>query len=208
LARGLLPPLLVISDGAPGLISACELVLGRSLRQRCLIHRARNVLAKVPAKAQSTVKADFWAIFDEVAADPGQEAVAEVRQRIDAFAAKYGDSYPAAVKCILSDVESLTVYLRFPKQHWKRIRHSNFIERSFVETRRRTKVIGRLPGERSCLSLVFAVLDRASRGWRGVRHDASTLRLLADIRRQLLEPPRSIDAKKNDRPAEVSDAVA
>jgi hypothetical protein len=36
------------------------------------------------------------------------------------------------------------------------------------ETRRKTKVIGRLPGERSCLSLVWAVLDRASRGWRGV----------------------------------------
>ncbi|HME74701.1 MAG TPA: hypothetical protein VKI00_03310, partial [Mycobacterium sp.] len=41
------------------------------------------------------------------------------------------------------------------------------IERTFGETRRRVKVIGRLPGEHSCTSLVWAVLDRASAGWRG-----------------------------------------
>ena len=46
--RGLRPPLLVISDGAAGLISATESVLARSLRQKCLIHRCRNVVAKVP----------------------------------------------------------------------------------------------------------------------------------------------------------------
>ena len=49
LGRGLRPPLLVISDGAAGLISAAESVLPASLRQRCLIHRCRNILAKVPA---------------------------------------------------------------------------------------------------------------------------------------------------------------
>jgi hypothetical protein len=74
-------------------------------------------------------------------------------------------------------------------EHWHRIRHSNFIERTFGETRRRTKVIGRLPGERSCLSLVWAVLDRASRGWRGLTMTPRALRLLQDLRRQLLHPP-------------------
>ena len=74
-------------------------------------------------------------------------------------------------------------------EHWHRIRHSNFIERTFGETRRRTKVIGRLPGERSCLSLVWAVLDRASLGWRGLTMTPRALRLLQDLRRQLLNPP-------------------
>jgi transposase-like protein len=95
----------------------------------------------------------------------------------------------------MTDVESLTVYLRFPKEHWKRIRHSNFIERTFGETRRRVKVIGRLPGERTCLSLVFAVLDRASRGWRGVQHTPASTRLLADLRHQLLDPPVRINPR-------------
>ena len=40
--RGLRAPLLVITDGAPGLIGAVELVLANSLRQRCLVHRSRK----------------------------------------------------------------------------------------------------------------------------------------------------------------------
>ena len=196
--RGLVPPLLVVSDGAPGLIGATEVVLAKSLRQRCLIHRARNVLAKVPKEAQSEVKAEYWKLFDDIDAPAGQEAVDVVRGRIAAFEKRYGTTYPAAVTCLTTDVASLTVYLRFPKEHWKRIRHSNFIERTFGETRRRVKVIGRLPGERSCLSLVWAVLDRASAGWRGVKHTPTTTRLLADLRRQLLEPPRSIVPSDDD----------
>ena len=49
------------------------------------------------------------------------------------------------------------------------------------------KVIGRLPGERSCLSLVWAVLDRAGRGWRGVQQTLGSIRLLAELRRELLD---------------------
>ena len=76
--------------------------------------------------------------------------------------------------------------------HHHRIRHSNFIERTFGETRRRTKVIGRLPGQTSCLTVVWAVLDRASRGWRGLTMTGDGLRLLQDLRRSLLDPPRQL----------------
>ena len=156
--RGLASPLLVISDGAPGLISAIEQAYPRALRQRCVIHRARNILAKIPAGMQAEVK----------------------------------DAYPSAMKCLTTDREGLTAYLRFPAGHHHRIRHSNFIERTFGETRRRVKVIGRLPGETSCLTLVWAVLDRASRGWRGLTMTADGLRLLQDLRRSLLDPPRQL----------------
>jgi putative transposase len=189
--RGLRSPLLIISDGAGGLINAAETSFARSLRQRCLIHRARNLLAKVPAHAQGEVKAAYWQVFDtdDVDLEPGPQLVALVQARIDAFAEHYWPSYPSAVKCLLADREQLTAYLRFPAEHHKRIRHSNFIERTFGETRRRVKVIGRLPGEASCLSLVWAVLDRASRGWRGFTMTASGLRLLQDLRHALLDPP-------------------
>jgi transposase-like protein len=93
--RGLRPPLLVISDGAAGLINAAELTLPRSMRQRCLIHRSRNVLAKVPAEAQTEIEDAYWAIFDTedlIAAGlaPGPKLVAAVQHRIDAFAGQYG----------------------------------------------------------------------------------------------------------------------
>jgi putative transposase len=170
--RGLADPLLIISDGAAGLIAAIEARFPRSLRQKCLIHRCRNVLAKVPADAHDEIRDAYWATFDitellDRGVQPGPTLVAAVQQRIDAFAEQYRRAFPSAVKCLLTDREQLTSYLRFPVEHHKRIRHSNFIERTFGETRRRVKVIGRLPGETSCLSLVWAVLDRASRGWRG-----------------------------------------
>jgi putative transposase len=187
--RGLGAPLLGISDGAPGLIGAFDRAFPASLRQRCLVHRARNTLAKVSAHDQAEVKADFWAIFEVGDAEPGDQAVAVARQQAAAFAATWQRRYPSAVACVTDDLASLTVHLRFPAEHWHRIRHSNLIERTFGETRRRTKVIGRLPGERSCLSLVWAVLDRASRGWRGLTMTPRALRLLQDLRRQLLHPP-------------------
>jgi putative transposase len=53
------------------------------------------------------------------------------------------------------------------------------------------KVIGRLPGEHSYLSLVWAVPpDRASVGWRGIDTSVAGIRRLQDIRRQLLGPPK------------------
>jgi transposase-like protein len=67
------------------------------------------------------------------------------------------------------------------------------IERTFGESRRRTKVMGRLPGERSCVTLVWAVLDRQSRGWRGVTVTPRALRRLQDLRRQLFEEATETD---------------
>src|SRR5271167_1833304 len=150
--------------------------------------------------AQADVKADYWAIFDVPGdIEPGLDAVTYVQHRIDAFARRWRDSYPAAVRCLLTDRDSLTAYLRFPREHGTRTRHSNFIERTFGETRRRVKVIGRLPGETSCMSLVWAVLDRASRGWRGVTQTSETVRLLHDLRRHLLEPPVDLGARRSAR---------
>jgi putative transposase len=192
-ARGLTEPLLVITDGAPGLIAAVEQVWPSALRQRCVVHRARNVLAKVSAADQDLVKADYWAIFDDLPPEPAAVALAEARRRAGAFAAAWSTRYPRAVACVLDDLAELTTYLRFPVEHRARIRHTNLIERTFGETRRRTKVIGRLPGERSCLSLVWAVLDRAGRGWRGVDLRPASVRHLQQLRidlhgRARLEP--------------------
>jgi putative transposase len=143
---------------------------------------------------QAEVKDAYWAIFDteDVKTKRGPRLVDLVDNRSTEMAEKYRAAYPGAMKCLLADREGLTAYLRFPAEHHNRVRHSNFIERTFGETRRRVKVIGRLPGETSCLTLVWAVLDRASRGWRGFTMTADGLRLLQDLRRALLEPPRQL----------------
>ncbi|WP_425465290.1 IS256 family transposase [Nonomuraea diastatica] len=192
--RGLASPLLVISDGAKGLIAAIEQVYPAALRQRCTIHRLRIILAKTSRGMQGEIRDAYWKIFDteDLETKPGPKLVEIIDKRIDEFAAKYRTLYPAAMKILLTDREGLTAYLRFPAEHHHRIRHSNFIERTFGETRRRAKVIGRFPGETSCINLVWAVLDRASRGWRGLTMTADGLRLLQDLRRTLFDPPRQL----------------
>jgi putative transposase len=120
-SRGLRSPVLVISDGAPGLVSAAEHSFPTALRQRCLVHRVRNVLAKVPVHAQAEVKAAYWQIFDDIELPPGQGAVEEATRRAQAFTVRYERSYPAAVACLTSTLPELTVHLRFPPGHWKKI---------------------------------------------------------------------------------------
>ncbi len=200
-ARGLQAPLLVISDGAPGLINAIKTVFGRSRRQRCLVHLAENVLAKAPERDHQKVKAAFWAIFNDIAAEPGEAAVGVARERAATFASRYVKIYPAAVACVTKDLDALTAHLHFPVAHRERIRHTNLLERTFGESRRRVKVIGRLPGEESCVSLVWAVLDRASRGWRGLTMTPEGIRLLQDLRRELFPQHRKKEVRALRREA-------
>ena len=112
--RGLNLPLLVITDGAGGLIAAVEAELAGSLRQRCLIHRARNVLAKVPTGHQDTIKAEFWRSSMTSTLNPGQAAVDEAQHRIDVFCDRHRSTFPAAVRCLRDDRQALTSFLRFP----------------------------------------------------------------------------------------------
>jgi putative transposase len=161
---------------------------------------------------QAEVKDAYWKTFDTKGVDtpPGPKLVEIIGTRIGEKAARYRTAYPPAMKCLTTDAEGPTAYLRFPAEHHHRVRHSNFIERTFGETRRRVKVIGRLPGETSCLTLVWAVLDRASAGWRGLTMTPDGLRLLQDLRRSLLEPPRQLrpQATAASQPANSPETVS
>ncbi|MBU3066649.1 transposase [Nocardia sp. NEAU-G5] len=139
---------------------------------------------------QAEIRDGYWACFDteNLSIEPGPKLVELIDTRLHKFEKRYARAYPAAMKILATDREGLTSCLRFPAEHHNRVRHSNFIERTFGETRRRAKVIGRFPGETSCISIVWAVLDRASRGWRGFAMTPAGLRLLQDLRRNAPEP--------------------
>jgi transposase-like protein len=62
--RGLKDPLLTVTDGAPGLIRAVEECLPRSLRQRCLAHRMRNLESKVPEQSWPELRARARACYE------------------------------------------------------------------------------------------------------------------------------------------------
>src|SRR5262249_40062390 len=124
--RGLSSPLLIISDGAAGLIGAIEQVYPQALRQRGLVPRARNILAKVPAGVPAQGKNASWKTLDTTHPPPGSgpKLVEIIDARIREMAAGSSATYPAAMKCLTTDAEGLTAYLRFPAEHHNRVRHS------------------------------------------------------------------------------------
>jgi len=154
IARGLGAPLLVVADGAPGLIKAIERCWPASDRQHCAVHRARNLVAKLPERERERVRQSYWRALDEATDER------DARERLEALVSGLERAgLTAAAKCLADDLSALVVHLRYPGRHRRRWRSTNMLERSFGEVKRRTKVIGRFPGETSCLSLVWAVLD-------------------------------------------------
>lgn len=183
-ARGLASPLLVVADGAPGLMSAAEQLWPRADRQRCSVHRLRNLLAKLPKREHERVRAAYWRALDGA----GDEA--DGRRRAEALVAELeGAGYAAAAACLADDLGALVVHLRYPLRHRRRWRSTNLLERSLGEVRRRTKVIGRFPGEQSCLSLCWAVLDLVISNSNGIRFTDLDRKALERIRREQAERP-------------------
>ena len=90
--------------------------------------------------------------------------------------------YPAATACFEDDLGALLAIHRVPVRHRIRVRTTNLAERSFVEERRRTKVIGRFSDEHAAMKLVFATMIRAAERWCRVsisdleRHQLTLLR--------------------------------
>lgn len=178
--RGLLPPLLMTSDGAPGLIAALEATFPEALRQRCLAHKVRNITQKVSAVDLAQVKANvqsaYYASSPEVA-----------RLVADSVLKKWQPVYPAAMASFLDDFEAAVAYLRCPPAHHKYIRTTNLAERSIEEERRRTKTIPHFFNEKSALKLGFAALLRASERWQRVTISDFDRTRLAALREQLHE---------------------
>jgi transposase-like protein len=176
--RGLPDPLLVVSDGAPGIIRASEECLPRTVRQRCLVHKMRNLESKVPENVWPEFKARAAACYQ--AASP-----ALARLLKDDIVATYGRDLPSAVACLEDDFEACIAHLSCPLGHRRVIRTTNLLERLFGEERRRTKVIPHAFGERAILKLMYAALIRAAERWRGIRIGEFERRQLRAIRDEL-----------------------
>src|SRR2546429_7573171 len=82
IARGLGAPMLIVADGAPGLIKAVEQCWASSDRQHCAVHRVRNLLAKLPERERERGRGGYWQALDEATGER------EARQRLRALIAE------------------------------------------------------------------------------------------------------------------------
>lgn len=195
--RGLGDPLLVITDGAPGLIRAVEECFPRSERGRCLAHRMRNLQSKVPEGEWPEFREKVRACYQA----PSREVARMLR---DHLVAEYEKRLPSAVRCCLDDFEACIAHLRFPIAHRRVIRTTNLLERLFGEERRRMKIVANAFGERPVLKLMYAALIRASESWRGIGIKPFEAKQLQAIREEL-----DVEHDRRHAPtAEISEVVS
>ena len=156
--RGLKGVKLVISDDHEGIKAAVAQELPGVAWQRCVVHFERNVLAQVPEHAKEEVAGDLREIF----AMRRRETAERLAQE---FSERWRGDFPRAVEIFERGIEDALVYLDFPSAHHKRIRTTNGLERLFEEMKRRTRVVGVFPNERSLVVLTTAVGMRVSEEW-------------------------------------------
>jgi transposase-like protein len=179
--RGLNDPLLATTDGAPGLIKAVEECFPRSSRQRCLVHKMRNIQVKVTdEQLWPEVKAEATSVYQ--AANPET-----ARMLRDGFVKRWSKKFPTAVACFEEDFEACIAQLLFPITHRRAIRSTNLLERLFEENRRRTKVLPHAFGERPMLKLMFAAVIRAAEKWRKLKVTNFEREQLRQLREEMNE---------------------
>lgn len=156
--RGLTGVRLVVSDDHEAIKQAVQVELPQAAWQRCIVHFERNVLAHIPQAESKMVAADLKIIFRAA-----RRATAE--QLAATFCERYGKRYPKAVGVLTRGLSEALTYTAFPSGHHKYIRTTNGLERLFREVKRRTRVVGVFPNERSAENLATVVMLRVSENW-------------------------------------------
>ena len=150
--RGLQGTQLFIGDKCLGLLEAVSTVYPTASYQRCTVHFYRNVMSVVPRNKMKLVAAMLKAIH---AQEDRQAARAKAR---DVVAKLRELKLTQAAKKVEDSVDETLEYMAFPREHWRKIRSNNVIERLNREIRRRTRVVGAFPDGNSALMLVCARL--------------------------------------------------
>jgi putative transposase len=175
ISRGLRQPLLVTADGAKGAKQAIMTSFPKAHRQRCLVHKLKNLMCKLPKDKQEEVLVYLKRIYYALTYEDAKREAAE-------FVNLYSNTQPLVVKCFCEDLEACLIHLKFPEEHRRYIRSTNLIERAFEEQKRRTKVMPQHENEKGMIGLVFSVLWETSLKWRRVQMDYYQLSLLKNIR--------------------------
>jgi len=123
---------MVITDGNAGLHAGLQTVYPYVPRQRCWVHKLRNVRAKLPVKLRDDCLSDLRTVYMA-----GTQIAA--RERYDIWVERWEDRAATAVECVRKDIDELLTFLTQPAALWQTLRTTNAIERVFREVRRRAR---------------------------------------------------------------------
>lgn len=148
-----------IMDGLPGLEKVFHEEFSQARIQRCQVHVAKNVLAKVPRKIKRQVADDLRSIFYASSKKKADEFAVQ-------FAEKWATELPSAVKCLANSLDSCLTFFAFPEEEWISLRTTNVIERLNKEFKRRTKSMEIVAGENSCYLLLAFISFKMEMNWK------------------------------------------
>jgi transposase-like protein len=143
---------LIVTDGHDGLLAAVCALFPATPRQRCVVHKQRNVMNAIPHRERKEVATELAGIWK-------QEKKEDALLNLAAFKAKYQKRYPEAVRSLMEDEEHLLTFYAFPSVMHRYIRTTNAIESFFSNVRQRTDQIDAFTTETSCLTIVWAVMQ-------------------------------------------------
>jgi transposase-like protein len=142
---------LMIADGSLGLWNALRDIYPHTKRQRCFLHKMRNILDKAPASKHDEA---LQALREMYYAGSPEEAY----RLVNLFRVSYGKLYPKAVASLEDVLDELFTYMQFPKQHRQSIKSTNVIESIFASVKLRTNAAKRIPSRESAVYLIFKLV--------------------------------------------------
>ena len=148
-----------VMDGLSGLEKVFQEEFSNAKVQRCQVHVARNVLAKVPRKIKQAVADDMRSIFYASSKNKALEFFRE-------FKGRWESEVPSAVASLERSLESCLSFFHFPEEEWISMRTTNIIERLNKEFKRRTKPMEIVAGELSCYRLLAFISLKMELHWR------------------------------------------
>ena len=120
-SRGVTAVALLVTDGHEGLRASVTSLFPATPRQRCLVHKQRNVMSAIPKREQQEVATELAGIWK-------QENREQAVLNLAAFQAKYQKRYPEAVRSLMEDEEHLLTFYAFPPVMHRYMRSTNAIE--------------------------------------------------------------------------------
>ena len=156
-------PELSVGDGALGFWKALPKVYGNTRWQRCWVHKAANVLNKLPKSLQAKAKAKLHQIWMAAEKD-------EAERHFDDFINVYDAKYPKAAKCLKKDRDQLLTFYDFPAEHWRHIRTTNPIESTFATVRLRTDKVRGCFSVQTVVTMAFKLCECAQKRWIRLYH--------------------------------------
>ncbi|MDP2631587.1 MAG: IS256 family transposase [Candidatus Uhrbacteria bacterium] len=128
---------LIVADGLPGLENEVHRVFPKTMFQKCVVHKMRNILNKTRPKDKAEMATDLKELFNNFSEN---DAIKKALKKVDIFIQKWKNRYPNIAKFFKEGrIEYYFTYIEFHPEVRRMIYTTNSIENLNRIIRKATK---------------------------------------------------------------------